>query len=492
MGKISSYANNSSPATSFRFLGTDPTNTSEGSTGTTETVTLATLESLISGGGGSVPGMNVIYMDAHGADNTGSLSVTSIFNTQLAAQGGAPCLFVFGEGTYKWSPAPNALTVNQCVSGLGKSVTNFTWSGSGPLFTLNMPTSGWDGSGNAGRLSGFSITGPFGSGGTAGIRYGAVQGLRLDDIGFYGLDGSCVAGYQVTPSTDWAEEGIFTRLDISECGATSKSIFSFTTTSFDYTLIDAVVVVEAGIDIVAVTGGAVMQGLELGLRGNLHGGTSNAGAVISCDRGSPSTASLVGGATMRISMEGDGSGSGGGSGTVGHYLLWMGSTSSVSQFSGQGTFSVFNAGAPDQGVYNPNFLPVSFAGILGGEMLQGEAQVVYGGQALTANAMGFSTLGTGSQTVYNQFFDVASFQLSSGSVTIVMGAASTYVRRMTFLLRQPLSGAAGTVTWPASFVFPGGTKPALSTVNGYVDRVDALWDPSSAKYYASLAGTHYA
>ena len=233
------------------------------------------------GGSGAVPGMNVIWMDSVGADNTGGTSVTSLFDTQLAGQAGKPCLFVFGVGTYKWGTAPSNLGPGQSVCGLGKNVTSFTWSGAGPLFTATeAAVSGtWNGSDNAGEFRGFSLVGPFSTTNTAGIKYGALQGIRIDDVGFFGLDGSCVIGYQVTAGVDWAEEAILTRLDISGCGATSKKIFDFSTTSFDYSSIDAVVVVEANIDILALTGGALMQGLELGLRGNVHGGATNTGAI---------------------------------------------------------------------------------------------------------------------------------------------------------------------------------------------------------------------
>jgi len=123
-------------------------------------------------------------------------------------------------------------------------------------------------------------------------------------------------------------------------------------------------------------------------------------------------------------------------------------------------------------------------------MLQGEAGVAYGGQALTATAMGFG--GLFSNTLFTEFADVMAFQLASGANAISIDQASQYVRRLTLLIKQPASGSAGTITWPPSFVFPGGTKPALSGTASFIDRVDAIWDPVTAKYYANLVGTHYA
>lgn len=437
------------------------------------------------GGGGAVPGMNVIWMDALGADATGGTSVTTLFNSQLTAQAGKPCLFVFGVGTYLWSAAPNALGKNQSVMGLGSRVTNFTWSGSGSLFNATEAVTGaWNGSDNAGSLSGFSINGPFGTGGTAGIAYSALQGLRIDDVGFYGLDGGAITGTAVGTS-DWAEEAVMTRLDISGCGATSGSVFSFTGTSFDYSSIDAVVVVEANIDVLALHNGAELQGLQLNLRGNLHGGTSNTGALISIDRGGATNTSLIGGGVFGVSMEADGTGNAGGSGTVGPWLLWMENTSSASQFSAAGSFTVFNAGATCQGINNPNNLPVSFLGPMNSgtqDMLDGEAGVVYGGLPLTTAAMAWDTLYE--NTLYPEFADVMAFQLASGAQTLAVDANSAYVRRFSFLVKQPSSGAAGTVTWPASFHWMNGSAPTLQTANSAIDQIDAIWDPVTATYYA--------
>lgn len=539
MPKISQYPANSSPDTSFLFLGTDPLDKTEGPTGTTETVSYATLlapavrlggdiggtvdapEVLkIQGqaitappggtsdflradgawavppgtGGGTVPGMQVIWMDAQGADHTGATSVTSLFNTLLADQAGAPTLFLFGVGTYLWGTAPNSLGKNQSIMGMGSRVTTFTWSGTGPLFTLTeAAVSGtWNGSDNAGDLSGFTISGPYGNAGTAGIKYGALQGLRVDDVGFYGLDGGCVEGYQVTSGVDWAEEAIMTRLDISGCGATSGYVFGFNTTSFDYTAIDAVVVVEANIDILRVQSNAQMQGLKLGLRGNLHGGTSNTGAVIAVERGNSSGTGLIGGAVFEIGMEGDNT-SDGGAGNVGHYALYMGSSNSASQVSAGGVFSIFNAGAPCQPVYNPSFLPVSLppflnitadsAGNL--TMSDGDALVVSGGATeIWAGQVG-SALGT---VVYCQFGSKWVGVLAAGANALTFSGLNGYGRDLDLLLTQPASGGPSTVTWPSNVKWPGGTAPTLSTAANATDWVRLVFMPQSV---AGVSGGYF-
>lgn len=473
----------------MEMLGTDPTDTTESPEGSTKTTTIAAIRSQSlplptggsypggtteflradqnwavpagGGGGGSVPTQQIIYMDELGADHTGATSCTSIFNTALSSAGTNPCLFQFGVGTYLFGTAPNSLTKNQSVAGQGSRVTNFSWAGSGPLFLATEPAvvDVWDGADNAGAFTGFSINGPFGSSATtSGIKYGALQGIRIDDVGFYGLPGGCILGYEVTSGVDWAEEAQITRLDISECGAHSGFMFGFTGTSFDYSRIDALVVVEPNIDIIALNA-AEMQGLELHIRGNLHGGTANTGAVISMDRASSATSSVIGGGTFLISMEADDS-TAGGTGDVGHYLLYMNAASAASQFQAQGTFFAYNEGAcVSQGYYNPNNLPMAFSGFTnalnGTSPGDGDSFMVIGGTIHGVEGNITLTLAELGGEIYAEFGDVWIIQLATGTTNVIAldNALNAWGRSMKIMLCTPASGTPGAI----SFTVPGGT-----------------------------------
>jgi hypothetical protein len=477
VSKISQYPTTTTPPSSMEMLGTDPTDDTESPEGSTKTTTIANIRAASlplptagtypggtteflradqtwsvpagGGGGGSVPSMQVIFMDSLGADHTGTTTVTSIFNTALSGAGTNPCVIQFGVGTYLWSTAPNSLTKDQSVIGWGSRSTYFNWTGSGPLFTITEAAveDVWDGSDNAGALAGFSVTGSYGTGTNSAIKYGALQGLRLDDIGMYGLPGGCIEGYQVTAHVDWAEEAVFTRLDISECGVTSGYVFAFNTTSFDYSSIDALVVVEPNIDVISLNGGAELEGLYLGIRGNLHAGTSNTGAVISMDRASSATASLIGGASFAVSMETD-STEAGGTGTVGHYMLYMNSDSAASQFQAEGTFFAYSVGAPSQGTYNPNNLPAAFTGFTnaldGTPPAQGAALTVLGGSRWTSGGDGFGSFYD--NTVFWEFGDVQTATLANGAQTLTMDGTDGFIIRGLMYFKEPASGAAPTVT----------------------------------------------
>jgi hypothetical protein len=375
---------------------------------------------------------------------------------------------------------------NQGVVGVTRTLTIISWPGPGPLITATKAP--FEDYWIAGKFAGFSISGPYGSGTTSGIEYSNLQGIIIDDVFFYGLPGGAIIG---TSNGGWSEEGELTRLNITECGATSGFVFGFSGTSFDYTHIDAVVVVEANIDILSISGGGGMIGLDLSLRGNCHGGTgTNTGAIIAIERGNSSGTANIRYANFAVSMEADES-----PGIVGHYLLWMGSSNGNSQFSAGGVFNLFFAGANCQGGVgkqapgNPNFLPASFSGVTndeaGGSMVS-DALAVMGGTAWTT-----ANFGAG-HTIDWQVGDVAATGLSSGSNTLVFDGASGFIRRVELILYQPASGADGTVVWPSSVKWPGGTPPTLSTVNGYTDIVHFTYIPEAGFWLGTLQGVNYA
>ena len=70
-------------------------------------------------------------------------------------------------------------------------------------------------------------------------------------------------------------------------------------------------------------------------------------------------------------------------------------------------------------------------------------------------------------------------------VNQVAGTPAPY--RITLV--QPATGAAGTVVWPASFVFPGGVAPTLSTGNNAVDLLSFVSD--GANMYIYTLGLNY-
>lgn len=73
--------------------------------------------------------------------------------------------------------------------------------------------------------------------------------------------------------------------------------------------------------------------------------------------------------------------------------------------------------------------------------------------------------------------------LVSGSNTIASpGGTPTDGNQIRYYFKQPTSGAAGTMTFNAIFVFPDGYVPNVSTTNGKTDLMEATYESVSAKW----------
>lgn len=79
--------------------------------------------------------------------------------------------------------------------------------------------------------------------------------------------------------------------------------------------------------------------------------------------------------------------------------------------------------------------------------------------------------------------NVQYIQLASGAQTFTF-ANPLDGGRYILILKQPAAGAAGTVTWPATVLWPGGTAPTLTAANSKVDIIAFVYDATNIKYYA--------
>lgn len=60
-------------------------------------------------------------------------------------------------------------------------------------------------------------------------------------------------------------------------------------------------------------------------------------------------------------------------------------------------------------------------------------------------------------------------------------SGATYI----LYLRQPASGAAGTVDWNSLALWSGGTAPTLTATNGATDVITLIYNGTGAKYYGT-------
>lgn len=72
--------------------------------------------------------------------------------------------------------------------------------------------------------------------------------------------------------------------------------------------------------------------------------------------------------------------------------------------------------------------------------------------------------------------------LANGSQTFTFaappGSGPFFLR-----LKQPASGAAGTVVWPATILWSGGSAPTLTATNGKVDIIQFYYSIVDVKYH---------
>ncbi len=76
--------------------------------------------------------------------------------------------------------------------------------------------------------------------------------------------------------------------------------------------------------------------------------------------------------------------------------------------------------------------------------------------------------------------------LASGSQNITLAAPISGGRYM-LVLKQPPSGAAGTVTWPATVSWGTVGAPTLSSTNNQTDIIAFIYSSNETKYFGSYS-----
>lgn len=122
--------------------------------------------------------------------------------------------------------------------------------------------------------------------------------------------------------------------------------------------------------------------------------------------------------------------------------------------------------------------------------------------------VGTVTSGTWSSTVQD-YTEINTAASSSTAYTINMANGNVFTITLTgnctlSMSNVPASNAASltiflvqgsgpyTVTWPGSFIWPGGTAPTLTTTNGHVDCIVAMTTNGGTTFRAFTAGQNFA
>jgi len=104
------------------------------------------------------------------------------------------------------------------------------------------------------------------------------------------------------------------------------------------------------------------------------------------------------------------------------------------------------------------------------------------GGKLEVTGQYYSTKYTTTTTLDWNNGNVQYIALAGGGQTFTFANPKGGARYM-LILKQP-SGADGTVTWPATVAWPGGSAPTLTTTDAKVDIITFVYDETNTKYYA--------
>lgn len=109
----------------------------------------------------------------------------------------------------------------------------------------------------------------------------------------------------------------------------------------------------------------------------------------------------------------------------------------------------------------------------------------------TAPATGLTCAGQYASTLYGctttldwNNANVQRIVLANGAQTFTFANPRTGGRYLLILV-QPASGAAATVNWPNTVVWPAGSAPVLTTTNSKTDVIAFVYDGTATKYYGA-------
>ncbi len=442
---------------------------------------------------GSLTGtVNVV---AYGADPTGAAYSDTAMAAALTKLGTSAGNIVFPAGTYKFA--------NSYVFGPGQGIaTNLPnasvmlfYYGSGTFihsYDINFGSSGDPSLG--GEFSGFTIDGTHAGSAAKGFWTGDLNGLNIS-ITIQNFTGATAMGaWFANATTNGGSE--YGSATINTYNNTNNIVFDNASGGPANPSFDAIDF-WFGLILYQNQNGIIWQNECNQYAGSLTvfceawGAVSNTGTVLSFGPDSSSGAG-VRNVAVQINCE-----CGSGTGTVGPVSVALGAHAFFMMNTGNMSFR--NQGGnfkASVNVANPSF---TFAGWLEfdatGDTLpnasaDGFGFMVMGGALETPSTSTFAGPGT-TGIIYNADGNTFTTTLNSGANTFTLAnLIPGTAQKMVWIVTQPSSGAAGTLTLTGAKTTAGSGVLTLSSTNGYVDVID-LFTPDGVNLYASVRGLHY-
>ena len=418
------------------------------------------------------------YVDNYGSDPTGQSSSDAAVQAALTAMGANPGVLRFGSGVYLLS---QTVTVGPYQSVIGDSpgLTVLKYSGNSDAIrardtraftagTISTQSSRWiaggvAGPGLGGKFEGLTIDGSEGGEDACGVHIGDMTNVDIDVV-VKDFDGSGGKGIWFDNKTTWTEYAR-ARAAIHNCKEAVVFETNGGTNSFGYGNFDFHVLSWPNQTGVRMTNAVPYFCNIFNLTGGFYNGTSsgsNTGKVLHL------TGNTIFDASGCIQVEANGQ-----SGYPGHKTIVREDTASM-RFNGRLDFLASDTVSFSNGSGPWSTLVLS--GLINVDDLIGR----HGSQQHFSRIIGGST-GTPSQIdpndgiLYYLGANWFSLNLPSGNTTLTpanyVGYPQPNFQAASFdiFIRQPASGAAGTMTWPSAWVWVDGQPPKLSTTNSAVD-----------------------
>jgi hypothetical protein len=373
----------------------------------------------------------------------------------------------------------------------GQAITSviFNYTGSGVLFHSYDPAFNTSDTNPllsiCGPMSGFTIDLTNAGAGAVGLQIGD-QNYPNVNVGVRNGTGAGTIGLWAANTVGWMNEGsVVAQLDnctnlfvLDKVGAGSVS---YGDVDWNFT-----VKANTNQNAVVLQNGSTAIGGSFQLGGEfIAGAVTNTGFVLKLGADS-SAVSIRNMAIFNVVVE-----CAAGAGTVGHTTIGLGSGASLMQNVGQLAFR--NQGGNFQASTGTPAYRFTHAGWAESQT----ADSAIGNPAV--NGVALSTLGsslwqqgaTDATHIYNGTGDYFATTLANGANTVaVANLVAGRAQRMLWQVKQPASGAAGTLTLTGAKTPPGAGVLTLTATNGAVDVVE-VWTIDGVNVFASVLGLNY-
>lgn len=427
----------------------------------------------------------IVNLNAYRADPTGAAFSDAAMSAAQAA-GGSSYVITARPGTYKFANSYQFGPGQGIATGQDNLAVIFQYTGSGVFITSHDPafntSSATPLQSICGPQTGYTIDGTSAGAGAVAIRIGD-QNLPDVNIGARNFSGAGSIGAWLDNQVGWTNNG---QVTVSTDNCTNQVVFdnSGGTASFGAVSFTFYQEVKPNQNGVAVKNSCMIVGGSFQVFGEYLAGSSNTGTVLSV--GADGSSAALRGQLLSVNVECTNGG-----GTVGPVTVNMGASGFFGQNTGQlifrNTTGSFQVSTGIQFTYR-----FSFSGIVScdtaGDYL---VNVANNGVGLVTYGSALQTQGsTDSTHIYNGTGNMFSITLASGANTLAVAnpVAGVY-QDMLLEVKQPASGAAGTLTITSAKTPNGSGALTLSAANNAVDVVKVWYDGFSV--YASVLGLNY-